>query len=340
MNDLYNTDLPLSMRLSGVTVNTPEEYQNLLNALYKNSFADPAYVQQLRQKYLSGDAPPAAGGVGDPAYEQAQAQSWKDYVQKKLGEFGVQNFQTPQAAEQQEAPQAVDPLTYNSLTPNTWNPFTGYGVANQPTLKENVDLETVQNVDQDQVKEEASQDFLGDYIASADWPSGPGSKPEPPVIPSTDPQRWPMIPGGPSRPGPAGTGANYPLAGIQDDTLIAATYPRDPKWMREIDKMYKETKNKPYSPGDPLNDDGMRDTWSGPPVPKASRQDEIYQQAIAKALPRSDEKRQLETFQSEYDPQKTKETFDPQKAREAVQAASNYRVGSSNSDPFRQSAFA
>jgi len=303
MNNLYNFDLPLSMRLSGVTANTPEEYQNILNALYKGTYADPTYIQQqrdeVRQKYLATeagqkypDAPPALGGIGDPVYENEQAQSWKNYVQQELNKIGV--FE-PQTTSQPES---------------------------TPT-----DLETVQNIDQDQAKEEASQDFLGDYIASSDWPSGPGGKPEPPVIPSTDPQRWPMIPGGPSRPGPSGTGTTYPLAGTKDDTLIAATYPSDPKWMREIDKLYKEVKNKPYRPGDPKPGRGMGDIW-----PRAQlEQEKKVDTAIAAARKGSDEKRQLETFQSE---------FDPQKARTAVQAATNYRVGSGNSDPFRNTAFA
>jgi hypothetical protein len=71
----------------------------------------------------------------------------------------------------------------------------------------------------------------------------------------------------------------------------------------------------------------MGDIW-----PRAElEQEKRFDTAIAAARKGSDEKRQMETFQSE---------FDPQKAREAVQAAANYRVGSGNSDPFRNTAFA
>ena len=107
MNNLYNFDLPVSMRLSGVTANTPEEYQNILNALYKGTYADPTYIQQqrdeVRQKYLATeagqqypDAPFALGGVGDPIYESEQFQNVKNYFQKALSNAGIskpENFQ-------------------------------------------------------------------------------------------------------------------------------------------------------------------------------------------------------------------------------------------------------
>lgn len=66
-----------------------------------------------------------------------------------------------------------------------------------------------------------------------------------------------------------------------------------------------------------------------PRFPKA--QQETFESAVAKALPQSDKKRQMETFQSEYD---------PQQARAAAQAANKYRIGSDNADPFRNTAFA
>ena len=117
-----------------------------------------------------------------------------------------------------------------------------------------------------------------------------------------------------------------------EDTLVAATYPSDPKWFREIDKLYKEVKNKPYRPGDPKPGRGMGDIW--PRVQK--EQDGKFESALATAMKMPDQKRQLETFQSEYDPQKSSVAeFDPQKAREAVQAARDYRIGSDNKDPFR-----
>jgi len=70
----------------------------------------------------------------------------------------------------------------------------------------------------------------------------------------------------------------------------------------------------------------MGDIW-----PRAElEQEKRFDIAIAAARKGSDEKRQMETFQSE---------FDPQKARSAAQAASNYRVGGGNSDPFRNTTF-
>lgn len=119
-----------------------------------------------------------------------------------------------------------------------------------------------------------------------------------------------------------------------EDTLVAATYPSDPKWFRDIKAKDKEYLNRPYSPGDPVRGRGMQDTWGGPPKGQAKQQQNL-DTAIAAAMKMPDEKRQLETFQSEYDPQKNVAEFDPQKAREAVQAASNYRIGSNNKDPFR-----
>jgi len=278
---LYDTSLPLSIRLSGLKGQQvfPDSYQALLNALYKETFADPAHVQQLRQKYLRGGAPPAAGGVGDPAYEQAQAESWKDYVQQKLNEFGIQNSQTSQAAEQQETPQAVDPLTYNSLTPNTWNPFTGFGVSNQPTLKENVDLETVQDVLNDFISNEKEletvtpepeipepessrpeqpfQDALNDFISNEKeiasiYPAGMSQKELYDALnygKGLDPikykeqlidiqKEW-------IRRQQGGQPRAEDMPATKEEALVAATYPSDPKWMREIDKLYKETKNKP-----------------------------------------------------------------------------------------------
>jgi hypothetical protein len=119
-------------------------------------------------------------------------------------------------------------------------PFQDMRYGSISSLPSRADLQSMQSVDQEIQQDERNQTFEDTLVAA--WPSGPGGKPEPPVIPSTDPQRWPMIPGGPSRPGPSGTGTTYPLAGNKDDTLIAATYPSDPAWMREIDKLYKEVK--------------------------------------------------------------------------------------------------
>lgn len=48
------------------------------------------------------------------------------------------------------------------------------------------------------------------------------------------------------------------------DTQIAVNYPRDPKWMRDLEKMYKQDKDKPFKPGTPKPGRGLGDTWEGP----------------------------------------------------------------------------
>lgn len=61
--------------------------------------------------------------------------------------------------------------------------------------------------------------------------------------------------------------------------------------------------------------------------------------SLATASSASDEQRQQQTFQSEYDPQKAKTAeYDPQKAKTAASAAKSYKVGSATEDPFRSQA--
>ena len=45
---LNRTDLPISLRLSGVRdqIKTPEDYNQVLDTLLKGSLADPQYYQQ------------------------------------------------------------------------------------------------------------------------------------------------------------------------------------------------------------------------------------------------------------------------------------------------------
>lgn len=106
--NLFDKSLPLFIRLQGLAGQqlSPSAYQQVLTGLYKNTFADPAYVQQLRDeqraKYLSTpwgrkypDAPPAAGGIGDSAYESAQAEDWKNYVQEQLKKAGISQGSSP-----------------------------------------------------------------------------------------------------------------------------------------------------------------------------------------------------------------------------------------------------
>ena len=99
---LNRTDLPISLRLSGVRdqIKTPEDYNQVLDTLLKGSLADPQYraseVAAARQRYLASpigqkypDAPPAAGGLGDPAYMDQEAANYRNYVTNKLKEAGI-----------------------------------------------------------------------------------------------------------------------------------------------------------------------------------------------------------------------------------------------------------
>jgi len=61
-----------------------------------------------------------------------------------------------------------------------------------------------------------------------------------------------------------GTPGGLPQAQSNQDTQIAASYPQDPKWMRDIQKEYDKVKDKPFKPGTPKPGRGMGDTWEGP----------------------------------------------------------------------------
>ena len=115
------------------------------------------------------------------------------------------------------------------------------------------------------------------------------------------------------------------------DTQIAAAYgdgfPKQPAWMKQIEAEYNKTKGKPLSPGTPKPGRGMGDVWEGPVRDASAPQDTDY--SIATALSGSDEQRQQQTFQAE---------FDPQKAQMATAAAKAYKKSASTEDPFRSQA--
>ena len=107
---LYREDLPISLRISGLSgkIRTSEDYNQVLNALLKGSLADPAYYQQQYSQYNSGSAPPAAGGMGDRAYMDREAANYKNYVQNKLKDLGLDRPQ-PSPLEEGRNPKPVTP---------------------------------------------------------------------------------------------------------------------------------------------------------------------------------------------------------------------------------------
>jgi len=116
-----------------------------------------------------------------------------------------------------------------------------------------------------------------------------------------------------------------------DESLIAAEYgagfPKTPAWMKQIEAEYNKVKDKPFNPGTPKSGRGMGDTWEGPVREASTSPSTDY--SIATALSGSDEQRQQQTFQSEYD---------PQKAQMAAAAAKNYKKSAATEDPFRSQA--
>jgi hypothetical protein len=92
-----------------------------------------------------------------------------------------------------------------------------------------------------------------------------------------------------------------------DENAIAAEYgagfPKQPKWIQQLEREYQKVKDKPFSPGTPKPGRGMGDTWEGP-----------VREAQAPA-------------------------FDEQKALIARQAADEYRRRGQVEDPFRSGSF-
>jgi hypothetical protein len=145
---------------------------------------------------------------------------------------------------------------------------------------------------------EAPQEFLEEYIAEG----GEGAQAEPQY-------------------GPRG----------EDLGEVAVQYgdgfPKTPEWMKQLEREYNKTKGKPLSPGTPKPGRGMGDVWEGPVRDASAPKDTDY--SIATALSGSDEQRQKQTFQAEYD---------PQKAQTAQAAAKAYKKSAATEDPFRSQA--
>lgn len=106
-------------------------------------------------------------------------------------------------------------------------------------------------------------------------------------------------------------------------------FPKTPGWMKELDRLYKETKDKPFKPGTPKPGRGMGDVWEGP-VRDASAPAPVDVR-VARAAQQSDEQKQKLAQQSEFDMSKEKQ-FASAKAAEA------YRKSAATEDPFRAAA--
>jgi len=117
----------------------------------------------------------------------------------------------------------------------------------------------------------------------------------------------------------------------KDNTDVAVQYgdgfPKKPAWLKQLDDEYNKTKGQPLRPGTPKPGRGMGDVWEGPLREASGPQGS--DSVIANALSASDEQRQQQAFQSEYD---------PQKAKTATNAAKAYKQAVANEDPFRSQA--
>ena len=118
---LYREDLPINLRISGLSgkIRTSEDYNQVLDALLKNSEADLEYMAReaaaQRQRYLASpigqkypDAPPAAGSIAYPEVRAQRAADYKNYVLNKLKEAGVDRPQ-PSPLEEGRNPKPATP---------------------------------------------------------------------------------------------------------------------------------------------------------------------------------------------------------------------------------------
>ena len=99
---LYREDLPVNLRISGLRdkIKTPEDYNQVLDALLKNTSADLEYTareaEAQRQEYLASpigqkypDAPPSASSIQYPEVRAQRAAEYKNYVTNQLKEAGI-----------------------------------------------------------------------------------------------------------------------------------------------------------------------------------------------------------------------------------------------------------
>tara|TARA_R100001509_G_scaffold19658_1_gene10131 strand:- start:662 stop:2050 length:1389 start_codon:yes stop_codon:yes gene_type:complete len=118
---LYREDLPVNLRISGLSgkIRTSEDYNQVLDALLKNTEGDLEYLAKQaaaqRQEYLASpigqkypDAPSAAGSIAYPEVRAQRAANYKNYVLNKLKEAGIDRPQ-PSPLEEGRNPKPVTP---------------------------------------------------------------------------------------------------------------------------------------------------------------------------------------------------------------------------------------
>jgi hypothetical protein len=119
---LYREDLPVNLRIGGLggKIRTSEDYNQVLDALLKNTEGDLEYLARQaaaqRQEYLASpigqkypDAPSAAGSIAYPEVRAQRAANYKNYVENKLKEAGI-NRPQPSPADEGRNPKPVTPL--------------------------------------------------------------------------------------------------------------------------------------------------------------------------------------------------------------------------------------
>ena len=169
-----------------------------------------------------------------------------------------------------------------------------------------------------------TQDFLADYVAALPGgEQGPAQGPNTPVRRDGDQFVPKDFAPPPYRAFPIGTGPRGENLGE-----IAAEYksaPKEPDWMRQIREQMPPGKGftGPY-------DQFGRPTGVGGSGAKQATEDvQSTDYSIATVLSGSDQQRQGQTAQAE---------FDPQKAKTATAAAKSYRQSGATEDPFRSQA--
>jgi hypothetical protein len=169
-----------------------------------------------------------------------------------------------------------------------------------------------------------TQDFLADYVAALPGgEQGPAQGPNTPVRRDGDQFVPKDFAPPPYRAFPIGTGPRGENLGE-----IAAEYksaPKEPDWMRQIREQVPPGKGftGPY-------DQFGRPTGVGGSGAKQATEDvQSTDYSIATVLSGSDQQRQGQTAQAE---------FDPQKAKTATAAAKSYKQSGATEDPFRSQA--
>ena len=172
-----------------------------------------------------------------------------------------------------------------------------------------------------------SQNFLGDYVAALPGgEQGPAQGPNTPVRRDGDmfvpadfaPPRYRVTP---QSKGPRGENLGEIAAEYGGGRASQAK--EKPQWLKDIERQVPPGRGftGPYDQfGNP--------TGVGGTVKQAS-EDQSTDYSIATALSGSDEQRQQQTYQAE---------FDPQKAQTATAAAKAYKKSASTEDPFRSQA--